>query len=84
MPRFLSLIDCIVIFFGEVTTNRHLIISLAQAAPEWGGTLGTGMSIEDEPPLLEELGIDFTKIYQKTISVLNPMVKVTKDMMYTR
>uniref|UniRef100_A0A7S0W2L3 Protein YIPF n=1 Tax=Hemiselmis tepida TaxID=464990 RepID=A0A7S0W2L3_9CRYP len=43
-----------------------------------------GVSIEDEPPLLEELGIDFSKIYQKTVSVLNPMVKVTEDMMYTR
>jgi hypothetical protein len=46
--------------------------------------MGGSVSIEDEPPLLEELGIDFTKIYQKTISVLNPMVKVTQDMLYTR
>ena len=27
---------------------------------------------EDEPPLLEELGINFDHIYQKTIAVLNP------------
>merc|ERR1712227_184079 len=27
---------------------------------------------EDEPPLLEELGINFDHIYQKTVAVLNP------------
>lgn len=30
-------------------------------------------SFEDEPPLLEELGINFDHIYQKTLAVLNPM-----------
>ncbi|EKX38394.1 hypothetical protein GUITHDRAFT_77305 [Guillardia theta CCMP2712] len=40
-------------------------------------------NFEDEPPLLEELGIDFDKIKQKTISVLNPLKKVTKDMIYS-
>lgn len=30
-------------------------------------------SFDDEPPLLEELGINFEHIYQKTLSVLNPM-----------
>jgi hypothetical protein len=30
-------------------------------------------SFEDEPPLLQELGIDFQLIKQKTLSVLNPM-----------
>ncbi|XP_070553138.1 protein YIPF5-like [Ptychodera flava] len=29
-------------------------------------------SFEDEPPLLEELGINFEHIYQKTLSVMNP------------
>ena len=46
--------------------------------------MGAGQSIDDEPPLLEELGIDFSKIYQKTVTVLNPMIKVTEDMLYTR
>ena len=27
---------------------------------------------EDEPPLLEELGINFDHIYQKTVAVMNP------------
>ena len=52
---------------------------------EYSGNIGGNMStnFEDEPPLLEELGIDFDKIKQKTISVLNPLKKVTKDMIYS-
>ncbi|XP_071847864.1 protein YIPF5-like [Apostichopus japonicus] len=34
---------------------------------------GYSDSFEDEPPLLEELGINFEHIYQKTLSVLNPL-----------
>ncbi|TRY69621.1 hypothetical protein DNTS_032740 [Danionella cerebrum] len=30
-------------------------------------------SYEEEPPLLEELGINFDHIYQKTLTVLNPL-----------
>ncbi|XP_026555415.1 protein YIPF7 [Pseudonaja textilis] len=30
-------------------------------------------SLEDEPPLLEELGINFHHIWQKTLTVLNPV-----------
>ena len=33
----------------------------------------TDISLEDEPPLLEELGIDPDAIVQKTLTVLNPM-----------
>ncbi len=44
---------------------------------------GATTNFDDEPPLLEELGIDFNKIYERTISVLNPMKKVTKDMLYS-
>ncbi|XP_042881269.1 protein YIPF5-like [Penaeus japonicus] len=33
----------------------------------------TGDSIDDEPPLLEELGINPESILQKTLTVLNPM-----------
>mmetsp|Transcript_60687 Transcript_60687/g.145041 ORF Transcript_60687/g.145041 Transcript_60687/m.145041 type:complete len:197 (-) Transcript_60687:65-655(-) len=45
--------------------------------------MGGAESFESEPPLLEELGIDFDKILQKTISVLNPFKKVTREMMYS-
>lgn len=33
---------------------------------------GGGVGFEDEPPLLEELGINTKQIYQKTVSILNP------------
>uniref|UniRef100_A0A8C6YZM5 Yip1 domain family member 7 n=1 Tax=Nothoprocta perdicaria TaxID=30464 RepID=A0A8C6YZM5_NOTPE len=35
--------------------------------------IGYGDSFDDEPPLLEELGINFDHIWQKTLTVLNPM-----------
>lgn len=34
---------------------------------------------EDEPPLLEELGINFDHIYQKTLAVLNPFTVTDKS-----
>ena len=33
---------------------------------------GYSGSFDDEPPLLEELGINFDHIYKKTLAVLNP------------
>jgi len=38
-----------------------------------------GNDFENEPPLLEELGIHPEHIIQKTLSVLNPMRKTTSD-----
>ena len=32
-----------------------------------------GSNFEDEPPLLEELGINFDHIWQKTLTVLHPL-----------
>ena len=58
-----------------------------------GGTWDFGASavpstshqnFDNEPPLLEELGIDFNKIVERTVSVLNPMKKVTLDMITAR
>ncbi|XP_053290090.1 protein YIPF7 [Pleuronectes platessa] len=40
-------------------------------SPGTGGGAGTD-SLEEEPPLLEELGISFDHIWQKTLTVLNP------------
>ncbi len=37
-----------------------------------GGSPPGGGAFEDEPPLLEELGINFDHIRQKTLAVLNP------------
>ncbi|XP_016506547.1 uncharacterized protein LOC107824313 [Nicotiana tabacum] len=44
-------------------------------------TIGSGGStgFEDEPPLLEELGINTKQIYQKTLSILNPF-KIKSDL----
>ncbi|XP_010244592.1 PREDICTED: protein YIPF5 homolog [Nelumbo nucifera] len=43
------------------------------SAPVFGATgVGIGSSFEDEPPLLEELGINTRQIWRKTISILNP------------
>lgn len=42
----------------------------AAATTTIGG--GGAMGFEDEPPLLEELGINTKQIYQKTLSILNP------------
>ncbi|CAN4114401.1 unnamed protein product [Withania somnifera] len=42
----------------------------AAATTTIGGS--SGMGFEDEPPLLEELGINTKQIYQKTLSILNP------------
>lgn len=37
------------------------------------GSMGTDFDFEDEPPLLEELGVNFSHILQKTLNVLNPL-----------
>ncbi|WOL06883.1 hypothetical protein Cni_G15617 [Canna indica] len=38
-----------------------------------GGSLSVSGSFEDEPPLLEELGINTRQIWRKTLSILNPL-----------
>lgn len=41
----------------------------------------TGGSIEEEPPLLEELGINFDHIRQKTFAVLNPLMTANRSVL---
>lgn len=55
----------------------------AASGYDYGGQIGGAVHFENEPPLLEELGIDFDKIVSKTISVLNPAQRVTRHMMYS-
>ncbi|KAM4625220.1 protein YIPF7-like [Polymixia lowei] len=43
-----------------------------QPAMPSGKLEDTGTDNDEEPPLLEELGIDFDHIWQKTLTVLNP------------
>eukprot|EP00501_MAST-03F_sp_TOSAG23-6_P001840 GSMAST32.ASY1.ANO1.1918.1 assembled CDS len=38
-----------------------------------------GMTPLDEPPLLEELGVDFIHMKKKTLAVLNPMMKLEPE-----
>ncbi|XP_059577664.1 protein YIPF7 isoform X4 [Alligator mississippiensis] len=41
--------------------------------PEFLSHSNSSSSFDEEPPLLEELGINFDHIWQKTLTVLNPM-----------
>jgi protein YIPF5/7 len=47
----------------------------SSAPPLYAGPIGvgSGASFEDEPPLLEELGINTRQIWRKTISILHPL-----------
>lgn len=56
--------------FDVSSAQSSTVFSTPQFAPTTIGGGGTGF--EDEPPLLEELGINTKQIYQKTISILNP------------
>ncbi|KAG2552707.1 protein YIPF5 homolog [Panicum virgatum] len=50
--------------------------SSSSAPPLYAGPIGvggSGASFEDEPPLLEELGINTRQIWRKTISILHPL-----------
>jgi len=46
-----------------------------------GAANATSDSFEDEPPLMEELGIDLGQIYQTTMTVLNPNKQAATTMM---
>jgi len=46
----------------------------------WWTAFGTG-GFEGEPPLLEELGINFSHIHAKSMTVLNPLRKVDEHIM---
>ncbi|KAJ3724574.1 Yip1-domain-containing protein [Lentinula raphanica] len=64
--------------------------NISQADPSFGGNIqpaggwwtafGTG-GFEGEPPLLEELGINFSHIRAKTLTVLNPFSQVDEHIM---
>ncbi|KAJ3520353.1 hypothetical protein NM688_g9174 [Phlebia brevispora] len=51
-----------------------------QPAGGWWTAFGTG-GLEGEPPLLEELGINFTHIRAKSLTVLNPFQRVDERIM---
>eukprot|EP00299_Pterocystis_sp_00344_P012199 c5821_g1_i1.p1 GENE.c5821_g1_i1~~c5821_g1_i1.p1 ORF type:complete len:242 (+),score=41.05 c5821_g1_i1:65-727(+) len=53
----------------------------AQVPPPNFGNSSTGDDFENEPPLLEELGINFEHIIANTKSVLNPRRSVDREML---
>merc|ERR1719384_1622412 len=50
----------------------QMFVPDSQPSPSYGGHAGQTDGFEDEPPLLEELGINPDHIMQKTLTVLNP------------
>ncbi|GFP88820.1 protein yipf5 homolog [Phtheirospermum japonicum] len=62
--------------FLSFDVNSAAASTSFSAAPQLssniGGIGGGATGFEDEPPLLEELGINTRQIYQKTLSILNP------------
>ncbi|XP_069046714.1 protein YIPF5 isoform X3 [Lepisosteus oculatus] len=53
---------------SEMTYTGQIL----QATKHVGSTYTGTDTFDDEPPLLEELGINFENIWQKTLTVLNP------------
>ncbi|KAF8520163.1 Yip1-domain-containing protein [Hysterangium stoloniferum] len=51
-----------------------------QPSGGWWSAFGTG-GIEGEPPLLEELGINFSHIRAKSMTVLNPLRRIDEHIM---
>ncbi|KXS09947.1 Yip1-domain-containing protein [Gonapodya prolifera JEL478] len=47
---------------------------------DWKAAFGTG-GFADEPPLLEELGINFSHIRSKTLAVLNPLRPLDQEIL---
>ncbi|XP_047316186.1 protein YIPF5 homolog [Impatiens glandulifera] len=54
--------------------------STSFSTPQFGSSaVGIGSGFDDEPPLLEELGINTKQIWHKSISILNP-IRVNADL----
>ncbi len=73
---------------AKIVTCLHVSYSAHTQGGSWdfSGNLGASSqnNFEGEPPLLEELGIDMKKIVERTLSVVNPLKKVTNEMMTSR
>ncbi|XP_067914998.1 protein YIPF5-like [Heterodontus francisci] len=62
---------------SEMIPSSHLFAGRILQPPEMYTPFSPSSAIyddtDDEPPLLEEIGINFDHIWQKTLTVLNPM-----------
>ncbi|XP_051896238.1 protein YIPF5-like [Pristis pectinata] len=54
------------LYAGHILQPTEIYNPFSPSSAIYGGT-------DDEPPLLEEIGINFDHIWQKTLTVLNPM-----------
>lgn len=60
--------------YGDTTSfYTGTILTPDSTLPPYGDVAGGDDDCENEPPLLEELGINFDHIMQKTVAVLNPI-----------
>lgn len=64
--------------FKNHAADRGIHGSIGGAAPP---TAGGGVDFGDEPPLLEELGVNFDHIRQKTKAVLLPFKPISNDIL---
>ncbi|KAF8630653.1 hypothetical protein AX15_002803 [Amanita polypyramis BW_CC] len=64
---------------GDITQQAGYNGSI-QPSGGWWTAFGTG-GLEGEPPLLEELGINFSHIRDKSLTVLNPLQQVDERIM---
>lgn len=62
----------------QVSPYRGTLMTPDPNAANYGNE---SSGFEDEPPLLEELGINFDHIVQKTLAVLNPLKSTNADIM---
>ncbi|XP_010890681.1 protein YIPF7 isoform X2 [Esox lucius] len=65
----------------EVQDYSGQVFQLPTPAGTYKHTGEIDGSHEEEPPLLEELGINFEHIWQKTLTVLNPMMPADGSIM---
>merc|ERR1711939_162056 len=66
---------------GSIAQSRSSTYTGGSIGPvPWWSAFGTG-AFEGEPPLLEELGINFDHIRQKSLTVLNPLRPVDAHIM---
>ncbi|TFK44760.1 Yip1-domain-containing protein [Crucibulum laeve] len=63
---------------GAIAHNANF--GAIQSQGGWWTAFGTG-GIEGEPPLLEELGINFSHIRAKSLTVLNPLQRIDERIM---
>ncbi|KAF9529374.1 Yip1-domain-containing protein [Crepidotus variabilis] len=65
---------------GSMSQQPPAYSGSMQVAGPWYTAFGTG-GFEGEPPLLEELGINFSHIRDKSLTVLNPLSRVDEHIM---